>query len=62
VSRISVGDPNCQFAGADYTTYDYAGAGQVAVTGLGVAATVVACAGTAGLVCAAGAAGAGAMT
>ena len=56
------GDPNCQFAGTDYTRYDYAGAGQVVVSGLGVAATVVACAGTAGLACAAGAAGAGAMT
>ena len=52
------GDSNCQFAGTDYTRYDYAGAGQVAVTGLGVAATVVACAGTAGAVCAVGAAGA----
>jgi hypothetical protein len=56
------GDPNCQFAGTDYTQYDYAGAGQVVVTGLGVAATVVACAGTAGAVCAAGAAGAAGMS
>ncbi len=52
------GDPSCQFAGTDYTRYDYAGAGQVVVTGLGVAGTIVACAGTAGVACAAGAAGA----
>lgn len=52
------GDPNCQFAGTDSTRYDYAGAGQVAVTGLGIAATVVACTGTGGVACAVGAAGA----
>ena len=55
------GDPNCRFAGTDYTKYDYAGAGQVVVTGLGVAASVVACVGTAGLACAAGSAGAAAV-
>ncbi len=56
------GDPTCQFAGTDYTKYDYAGGGQVLVTGLGAAATVVACAGTAGVACVAGAAGAGVVT
>ncbi len=55
-------DPTCQFAGTDYTTYDYAGSGQVVVTGLGAAATMMACAGTAGMACIAGAAGAGMMT
>ncbi len=56
------GDENCRFAGTDYTNYDYAGAGQVVVTGLGVAATVVACGATVGVMCAAGAAGAAAAS
>jgi RHS repeat-associated protein len=51
-------DPSCELAWTDPSRWDYAGAGQVVVTGLGVAATVVACVGTAGVACAAGAAGA----
>jgi RHS repeat-associated protein len=54
-------EADCVFA-SDPSQYDYVGASHVVVTGLGVMATIVVCGVTAGLGCAAGAAGAAAVT
>lgn len=56
------GDPTCQFVGGDRAQWDYAGAGQNVVIGLGTMATVLGCAGTGGIACVAGSAVASGVT